>query len=247
MEYIDIHSHIKMENNLDSVIKNAHEKNVVITTVGVDKKSNRKCLEIKTKNPEVQICLGIYPKHVLEITEEELDSEIEFIRKNKNKIVGISEVGLDLFESEEIEKQKRGFGKFVNLAKELDIPVIVHSRKAEEIAINFLENFEYKKIIMHCFSGNFKLIQRIIDNGWSLSIPTNVVHSEHFQKIISICPLEQLFCETDSPYLHPAKKFPNEPANVVRSYEKIAEIKKLSLEEVRDKIGENWERIFGKS
>jgi TatD DNase family protein len=244
MKYIDIHSHLEMCAKQEKFIKNANEKNVIITTVGIDKKSNRRCLEIKERCPEVQVCLGIYPKHILEISEKDLDLEIEFIREHKNKIIGISEVGLDLKESKDLEKQKEGLKKFINLAQELNLPAIIHSRKAEEITINLLEEIGYNKIIMHCFSGKLKLVQRIIDNKWNLSIPTNVTNSEHFQKIIQMAPIEQLFCETDSPYLHPEKEFPNEPANVIRSYEKIAEIKKISLKKVRDKIWSNFERVF---
>jgi len=97
---------------------------------------------------------------------------------------------------------------------------------------------------MHCFSGNMNLVKRIIKNNWRLSIPANVKYSEHFQKIIEITPIENLFCETDSPFLHPDKKFPNEPANVIESYKKISEIKNLSLAEVEKKIEENYKRLF---
>jgi len=143
-----------------------------------------------------------------------------------------------------LEKQKKTFQKFINLARELNIPIVIHSRKAEAEAIELLEKSEYKKIIMHCFNGNLKLVKKIIENGWFLSIPTNVKHAEHFQKVIELTPIEQLFCETDSPFLHPDKKFPNEPANVVESYKKIAEIKKLSLKEVEKKIEENYKKLF---
>src|SRR3990167_9969538 len=97
---------------------------------------------------------------------------------------------------------------------------------------------------MHCFSGNMNLVSRIINNNWSLSIPANVKHSEHFQKIVKETPIKQLFCETDSPYLHPDKKFPNEPSNVIESYKKISEIKNLSLAEVEKIIEGNYKKFF---
>jgi len=100
--------------------------------------------------------------------------------------------------------------------------------------------------VMHCFSGSFKLIERIIANKWYMSIPTNVTFSEHFQKAIEKVPIEQLFCETDSPYLHPNKEKNNVPGNVIESYKKIAEIKKMKLDEVRDKIWDNYVGLFGK-
>ena len=89
-----------------------------------------------------------------------------------------------------------------------------------------------------------KLVKRVIENGWSFSIPANVKNSDHFQKVVEVVPIGQLFCETDTPFLHPDKKFPNEPKNVIESYKKIAEIKKISLEEVEKKIEGNFRRVF---
>jgi TatD DNase family protein len=98
---------------------------------------------------------------------------------------------------------------------------------------------------MHCFSGSFKLVNRIIENGWYLTIPTNVTFSEHFQKVVERVDIKSLLCETDSPFLHPIKgKHDNEPANIIESYRKIAEIKKLGLNEVEKIIENNFERLF---
>ena len=141
--------------------------------------------------------------------------------------------------------QKKRLQSFIDLSFELDVPVIIHSRKAELECIELLEKNNVKKVIMHCFSGNFNLIKRIIENKWYLSVPANVTFSEHFQKLVALCPIEQLFCETDSPYLHPIKgKYDNEPFNVVEVYKKIAEIKKISLKDAEKQIEENYKRLF---
>jgi TatD DNase family protein len=246
MKFIDTHSHLDICKNHYAIIENAKKANVRILTCGINIETNRKTLELAKKYEEVEACLGIYPTDCLKLSDKKIDKEIEFIKQNKDKIVAISEVGLDLKEADEstLEKQKSNLQKFIDLAKELDKPIIIHSRKAEAEAIELLEKSNYKKIIMHCFSGKIKLVKQIIENGWSLSIPTNVKHAEHFQNVIELTPIEQLFCETDSPYLHPDKKFPNESANVVESYKKIAEIKGLSLEETGKKIEENYNRLF---
>ena len=246
--FIDIHSHIDICKDIDTFIKNAKKKNVKILTAGTSPKSNREILKLKIKYPEINICLGIYPIDALKISEKEIDSEIEFIKKNKEKISAIGEVGIDLKHAKEdsLETQKENLKKFGNLAKELDIPIIIHSRKAEKECIELLEKLNYNKIIMHCFSGNMKLVSRIINNNWNLSIPANVKHSEHFQKIVEKTPIKQLFCETDSPFLHPDKLRDNEPANVIESYKKISEIKKISLTEVEKKIEENYKRLFSR-
>ena len=264
--FIDIHSHVDICKDIDVLIKNAKKENVKILTAGTSPKSNRKILELKEKYPEINICLGIYPIDALKLSEKEktrnffinsssgksqikeIDSEIEFIKKNKEKISAIGEVGIDLKHAKEdsLETQKENLKKFVNLARELNIPVVIHSIKAEKECIELLEKLNYNKIIMHCFSGNMNLVSRIINNNWNLSIPANVKHSEHFQKIVEVTPIENLFCETDSPFLHPDKLRDNEPANVIESYKKISEIKALPLAEVEKQIEENYKRLFDK-
>jgi TatD DNase family protein len=143
-----------------------------------------------------------------------------------------------------LKKQKRNFQKIIDVALELDKPLIVHSRKAEAEAVEMLEKNKVKKVVMHCFNGNFKLIERIVKNGWKLTIPTNVKNSEHFQQVIARIPLENLLCETDSPFLHPDKLRDNEPANVIESYKKIAEMKNLELSEVEKIIEKNFKELF---
>jgi len=145
---------------------------------------------------------------------------------------------------ESLEKQKSALKKFVELSKELDKPIIVHSRKAETETIEFLESLEVDKVLMHCFSGKKKLIRKIIDNGWHLSVPANIKNATHFQKLVELTPIGQLFCETDSPFLHPDKLPDNEPANVVESYKKIAEIKNLDLKKIEKQIEENYYKLF---
>lgn len=240
--FIDVHCHLDMLKEPEKLIENAKSKNVLIVSNGVNGESNREILKLAGKN--VKICFGIYPIDALKLTEEEMDKEIDFIRKNSGKIIGIGEVGMDFKESNEKERQENVFKRFINLSMELNKPIIVHSRKAEAECIEVLERFKAKKVIMHCFSGNFKLVRRIIDDGWYLTIPTSVTFSEHFQKVAEMTDIKQLLCETDSPYLHPEKKFPNEPANVVESYRKISEIKKIDLKKVEKQIEGNFNKLF---
>lgn len=245
--FIDIHAHLEFFKELGSVIQNAKERNVgLILSCGVDSETNKMALAFSDMFSEIKPCLGIYPIDALKMSDDEIENEIDFIKKNKNKIIAIGEIGLDLKKQDEntIEKQKQNLEKFVLLAKELNIPVIIHSRQAEEHAINLLEEIGYNKVIMHCFMGSMKLVERIIKNKWCLSIPTCVKNSQHFQEIIKITPLSQLFCETDSPFLHPEKKYPNEPSNVIESYKKIAEIKEMKLIEVEKEIKGNFKKMF---
>jgi TatD DNase family protein len=202
-------------------------------------------MELASKYPEIKVSLGIYPVEMLKMSEKEISDEISYIKKNKDKIIAIGEIGIDLKEAGELEKQKKNFERLLKLALELDLPVLIHSRKAEVECIEVLEKLGMKKAIMHCFSGKINLVKRIISNGWFFSIPASITFSEQFQKLTKEVPVSQLLCETDSPFLNPVKgKRDNEPANVIESYKKIAEIKGLSLKESEKKIEENYKRLF---
>ncbi|HVY01670.1 MAG TPA: TatD family hydrolase, partial [Candidatus Nanoarchaeia archaeon] len=167
------------------------------------------------------------------------------IKKNESKIIAVGEVGLDFKEDEkQHERQKKIFSKIIDTALEIDKPLIIHSRKAEAEVIEMLEQAGVKKVQMHCFCGKMSLIKRIVSNGWFLSIPTNVKYASQFQETVKEVPIENLLCETDAPYLHPEKERDNEPALVIESYKKIAEIKKISLEDAVKAINKNYTRLF---
>lgn len=250
--FTDVHCHldklIQEGISADKAIKNAKAKEVKAMVVnGTDHNQNIIILDLASKFKEVKPALGIYPLDALKLSEKEIDEEIEFITLNKNKIVAIGEVGLDLKEEElhrTLDKQKINLTKFVNLAIKLKKPVIIHSRKAELQTIELLEQLNAKSVIMHCFSGKMSLVDRIVKNGWLLSIPANVHYSQQFQDVIKRVPIQNLLCETDSPYLHPKKEWPNEPANVIYSYKKIAEIKGITLKEAEKQLEENFNKLF---
>ncbi|MGV8131243.1 MAG: TatD family hydrolase [Candidatus Pacearchaeota archaeon] len=250
--YIDVHCHLDklIEEGItaEKAIKNAKAKKVEKMVVnGTDHQQNQIILELAKKHQEVLPALGIYPIDALKLSESEIDEEIDFIKKNKKLIFAIGEVGLDLKEEElhkTLDKQKKILTKFVELSIELKKPVIIHSRKAELHTIELLEKLNAKKVIMHCFSGKMSLVDRIAKNGWLLSIPANSHYSEQFQNVIKRVPIQNLLCETDTPYLHPLKEWPNEPANVVYSYKKIAEIKGIKLEEAEKELENNFNKLF---
>ncbi len=245
MVFIDVHCHLDFYNNkeIKKIIENSKKSNVKIIVVnGVNPKSNKRIIEISNNSPEIKASLGLYPTDSVKLSKDQIQEEIEFIKKNE--IIAIGEIGLDLKELESLDKQEKNFRKMLKLAKELNKPVIVHSRKAEKQVIEILKAENIKKVVMHCFCGKIKLVEKIIENNWMLSIPSNVKHSEQFQKIIEIAPIENLLCETDSPFLHPDKEMNNTPVNVIESYKKIAEIKNLKIEKVEKEIEKNYKRIF---
>jgi TatD DNase family protein len=248
MAFIDVHAHLDFfdDKKIGKIVENARKVGVsIIINSGIEPLRARKTMELASKYPEIKASLGIYPVEMLKMSEKTIEEEFKFIRKNKDKIIAIGEIGMDLKEGTDREKQKKNFERLLKLALELDKPVLIHSRKAELECVEVLEKLKMKKVIMHCFSGKISLVKRIISNGWFFSIPTNITFSEQFQKLTKEVPVSQLLCETDSPFLHPIKgERDNEPANVIESYKKIAEIKGLNLKEAEKKIEENYKRLF---
>lgn len=245
---IDVHAHLDFkdfEKDLDNVVKNAENAGVSnIITSGVNPMSNKKTLEISKKYDIVYASLGLYPLDILNLSEEKLDDAMSFIKKNKNKFVAIGEVGLDFVSRKKEREQKENFLKIINLVEHLNKPILVHSRKAELECIELLEDSNIKKIIMHCFSGNMKLVKRAENNGWNFSVPTNINFSSHFQTLVDRISINQLLTETDSPYLGPVKGERNEPKNVAVTVKKISEIKKLDEDETKKIILNNFQKIF---
>jgi len=250
MVFIDVHCHLdyfKDEEIVDIVQRaRASRSTIIVTNSIVFSSSLKKNISIEKKFTIVKLCLGIYPIEALKLTDKEIDIQISKIRKLSDRIIGIGEVGMDFKEdNENHQRQKKIFQKFIKLSLSLDLPITVHSRKAELDCIEILESMKAKKVLMHYFSGKLKLVDRVIKNSWYLSIPTSVTYSEHFQNVIGRVPIEFLLCETDSPFSHPNKKFPNEPSNVIESYRMIAKIKKLPLKKVEIQIEKNYHKLFG--
>ncbi len=261
---IDIHSHLDhnyFKDDLDNVISNARKADVkVILTAGINPETNRKALELAGKYDIVKPCLGVYPIQALQKEIEvgeiplkenkfDLDEELKFIEKNKNKFIAVGEVGLDYSLIRDKGTQKSLFEKIISLAENLNKPIIVHSRKAEQDCIGMLQSSKLKKVIMHCFGGRKSLVKKIIDNGWFLTAPTCITRAMQFQENVKLCPITQLFCETDAPYLSPYKNKDgsfnrNEPAFIIEAYKKVAEIKGMELKEVINNVWMNWQKVF---
>lgn len=246
---VDVHAHLehsKFESDLDDVIIRAKEAGVVsVISAGTNHQTNKETLALAEKYDIVNASLGIYPLDALNMSEKEFQEALSFIEQNKDKIVAMGEIGLDYYHiMGKNEEQKRKFLKLIELAKELKLPVIVHSRKAELDVVELLETAKNLKIIMHCFSGSLNLVKRAEKNGWYFSIPTNVLYSSHFQKIVETVSLSRILTETDSPFLSPMKGKRNEPANIVHTIDKIAKIKNIEETEIKKIIFMNYQKIF---
>ena len=255
---IDAHSHLDhplLISKIDEIIHRARDAGLKhIITNGINPETNRKTLEIAKKYDIVKAALGIYPIHLLRKDIEDgsyplkpnvfdIDEEIEFIEKNNDKIIALGECGLDGLDKEHMQEQKAVFEKLITLAEKIKKPLIIHSRKAEQDVLDMLESSK-AKVLLHCFSGKKSLVKKASDLGYYFSIPTNVVRAQNFQLMAKEVNINQLFCETDSPYLSPFKDKQNEPAFVIESYKKIAEIKGMDLKEVVNNIWMNFKKVF---
>ncbi|MDP6642358.1 MAG: TatD family hydrolase [Candidatus Nanoarchaeia archaeon] len=251
MMLVDIHAHIFKEyfdKDISKVVERAKKNNFVsIINAGINSKTNKEVLDLSKKFPILKPSLGLYPLEGLRLDEDEIEKDLNFIIKNKNKIICVGEVGLDYYYIKNKNKeQKIIFQKIIDLTEKIKLPIVVHSRKAELDCIEMLESSKIKKIIMHSFTGSMKIVNRIQNNGWTFSIPTSITYSTQFQNIVDKTSISQILTETDSPYLSPIKNKRNEPSNIIFTIEKISEIKKLEKNEIEKLIFMNFQKIFVK-
>ncbi|HLC56765.1 MAG TPA: TatD family hydrolase [Candidatus Nanoarchaeia archaeon] len=247
---IDCHAHlddIQFSKDLDEVIKRAEENKIIyIINNGVNPNSNRKTLELSKKYKIVKPALGFHPTDSEKFSDDMVDNEIEFIKKNKNKIFAIGEVGLDYHWEHNEKRQKNIFLKFITLSEKTKLPLIIHSRKAEKDIMNLLESSRIKNAILHCFEGNKILIKKANEKNFKLSIPPSAVRSDHFKSVIENISLQNILTETDSPYLSAIKNERNEPLQVKHTIKLISEIKKITVEEIEKIIFMNFKNFFKK-
>lgn len=254
MILIDAHAHLDFDNYNDDLPalmprwQQAGVKAIIVN--GVHPASNRKILGLARQYPIIKPALGYYPTHVLEASEEAFDKELAFIEKSSP--IALGEVGLDYkisdenpFGDEKAGEMRRAFGKVIALAERKRLPLIVHSRKAEQDTVDMLESSHAKKVVMHCFMGKRSLVKRIIDHGWTTSIPCIINRTVQFQEMAALQDLSRILTETDAPYLSPYPDIRrNEPPFVIETIRRIAEIKKLDQEEVAFNIYKNYQQMF---
>ena len=248
---VDVHCHLnfpQFREDVDEVIDRAKNKGVVnIVNAGTDHKTNLEVLELAKKDEILKTTLGLYPTYAMNLSQEDLEKEIEFIRSKKDEIVGIGEIGLDFHLTKEGDlKQKQivAFKKIISSLKDLNKVFVIHSRKAERECIEILEEFGVKKVNFHCFSGSFKLAKRIEDNGWTMSIPANIDKSEHFQGIVKQTSINNLLTETDAPFLSPLGESRSESSFISETIKRISEIKNMNVDEVEKNIYFNYQKLF---
>ena len=247
--FIDTHLHIGDEFGVtpDLYISNAKEVGVKLLIASFCEKDD---IMLSTKFVEKYDCLyasvGYHPEVANKIVDKDFEV-LENLIKNNSKIVAIGEIGLDYYwNKDNKEKQIEVFRKQLEIAEKLNIPVVIHSRDSIGETYEILKEYKVRGIL-HCFSGSLEMAQKFIDLGFMLGIGGVVTFkNSKLYQVIEKIPLESIVLETDSPYLSPEpnRGKVNESSNILFIAEKIACIKNIRLEEVRDITTNNALMLF---
>ena len=249
---IDSHCHLDYEpliNNIDQVLLNAKKENITnLLTIGTSLESSKKVLEIVNKYPNVYGAIGIHPNS----TTGNLDKldEILMLKKKNKKIIAFGETGLDYFyKRSEKKDQIIAFEKHVEFSISEKIPVIIHTRDADDDTISIVKKY-YKKtnFLIHCFTGNLEFAKNLLNLNCLISFSGIITFkkSNDLRDVVKYVPLEKMLIETDSPYLSPDpfRGKSNEPANVKIVAETVASIKQISFEQVATSTTANFNNFF---
>ena len=250
---IDSHCHLDHEHliaNLDQVIANSKKVGLEkLLTICTTLQSYEKITNIVKKDPMIFGTFGIHP-HETKNNDVSKDEIITKINLN-NKIIGVGETGLDFYyNNSDKDLQIKSFQKHIDAAKDLNIPLIIHSRNAEDETYDILKkNHSNKlKILMHCFTGSTEFATKLIPLNafFSASGIITFKNSLNLQETFKMIPKNRLLIETDSPYLSPVpyrgKK--NEPAFIKFTAEKLAELQNIKVSELVDITTKNFNKLF---
>ncbi len=241
---IDSHAHLNFkdfENDLEEVISRCREEKMEIINIGAGMETSEKAVEIAEKY-NMYAGIGLHPIHA----ENEFDiGKLKDLAESK-RVVAIGEIGLDYFKDygKFKDKQKEIFIKQLDLAQELNLPVIIHCRMAHEDVLNILKDYNLRGVI-HCFTGTWVEAQRYLDLGFYLGM-NGIMFKFNLKEVIEKTPIDKILLETDCPYLTPpsAPEKRNEPIFVKYTAQEIAKIKNITFEEIAEATVKNTKNLF---
>lgn len=211
---------------------------------GVDYSSNSKSIDLVSKYDFFSATLGLSPNILQDIKEPELKMLLAQIESLAGQAVGIGEAGLDYYHCKDApgrERQAAVFKKVIALAESAGLPLVIHSRDAEQQALDMVKHLD--RVVFHCYSGTLSTMKEAVDRGYYISLATNLCRSAQHQILAKNVPLDHLMVETDSPFLSP-RKGRNEPAFVLDSIRMIARLRGLEPQEIARVTAENTKRIY---
>jgi TatD DNase family protein len=255
---IDSHAHIDLpefNKDRDQVLERARRRGVrVVINVGLDAESSRQSLAMAKKYDDIFVAVGFHPHEAAKMKEGDLESLGELTEDSR--VVAIGEIGLDFYRNlSPREAQLEVFKKQLDLAVELKLPVVVHCRQAHEEVYDILSAWveanpadNDRRGVIHCFSGDIGMARRYIELGFYISLAGSVTYPSagELVEVAREVPLDRLLLETDAPFLapqaHRGKR--NEPAYMVHTAEKVAEIRQAPVEAVAEAAARNTIGLF---
>jgi TatD DNase family protein len=244
MELIDTHSHLTFEPlaaDVPGVIERSRAAGVVgWITVGTHLEDSRRAIELAGRYENMYAAVGIHP-HEAHSADSGALGELKQLAR-REKIVAIGETGLDFhYNFSKQPDQKRVFVAHLDIARELDLPVVIHSRNAFDETMEILDRFGggLRGVVFHCFSGSAEQARSVLDKGYFVSF-TGVVtfkNAEATREAARVVPLDRLMIETDCPYMSPEpvrSRKPNEPSLMVHTAQFLAQLKGVSLEDLAE-------------
>ena len=252
MEFIDTHAHLNLpdfDDDLDEAVERAKNAGIIaIVDIGVDIPSSRKAIELAGRYDCVHPVVGISP-HDADGSNDSVLRELSELASDP-AVVAIGETGLDFYKNYSTpDNQRKCFEAQVGIARDLGKTIIIHSRQADDDTMSMLENHAAgMKGVMHCFSGTERTAARALELGFYIGIggPVTYKNSKLPDRLRDV-PIERIVLETDAPYLSPQGRRGkrNEPAFMVETAEKLAELYGLSLEDIARITTLNARDLFG--
>ena len=248
----DTHAHMNdpaFDEDREKVLLGLQEKGVsLMMNVGCCLESSRDCIAMAEQYPFVYASVGTHPDSADEIDEAVLEQYRQMVA-NHPKLKAIGEIGLDYYyETIPREIQQRAFRLQMELARELQMPVIVHERNAHDDGMRIVKEFKGVTGVFHCYSGSAEMARQLVDMGWYIGF-TGVLTFKNARKAVETAvsiPLDRIVLETDCPFMapEPFRGKRNDPGYLFRMAERLAEIRGISVEEVRSITTENGKRLY---
>jgi len=251
---IDSHCHLNYDDfgdDFDLVIQRAKDVGIMkMLTICTELKEAQAILDLANSRDELWCTVGVHPHEAKEAVEQGDLYEMLKHFTQFDKVIGLGETGLDYYyeHSPKVEQQE-AFKTHIRLAKETGLPLIVHTRDAEEDTIAMLRA-EQGNItgVIHCFSGSQWLAEQSLELGFYISISGIVTFNkaQGIRDTVMTVPLDRLLVETDAPYLAPVPKRGqrNEPSYMIHTAQKVAELKGVAMDELAAVTTSNFERLF---
>lgn len=237
----------------DEAIRDAIDKGVGrIVNVGASMRSSASSIELASKYKEIYAAVGVHPEDCADLTDADMSVLKDYALGKENKVVAIGEIGLDYYWDEpERDIQKKWFARQLSLSKEVNLPVIVHSRDAAQDTLEIIKSEHAGSAggVIHCFSYGVEMAREYLNMGYFIGVGGVVTfkNGKKLKEVVEYTPIDMIVTETDSPYLAPVpnRGKRNTSANIPIIIEEISRIKNMTIEEVEKITWRNACRLYG--